>query len=194
ATPVSNLPALGRVPEFNLIERSGQPLSLSDLQGKVWVADFIFTSCGGPCPIMTRRMGELRRTLKREALSGVLTVSISVDPLRDTPKQLTEYATIHKADDEDWLFLTGGEKEIRDLSIDGFKLPVEPEAGTDQITHSTRFVLVDRLGLIRGYYEIVLNEELDLPRAEVIDQPMPAETKRKLLGDIRAVLAEKASQ
>ncbi|MFQ5412362.1 MAG: SCO family protein, partial [Phycisphaerae bacterium] len=127
ATPVSNLPVLGHVPDFDLIERNGQAVTLSDLRGKVWIADFIFTSCGGPCPIMTRRMGELHRTLKREALSGVTTVSISVDPLRDSPKQLMEYATIHRADDEDWLFLTGGEKAIRDLSVGGFKLPVEPE-------------------------------------------------------------------
>lgn len=189
----SPLPVLGHLPEFTLTERSGKTVTLADLKGKVWVADFIFTYCGGPCPIMTRRMRELHQTLEQKKLTGVLTVSISVDPLRDTPQVLAEYATMHKTDDYDWLFLTGDEQIIFDLSIKGFKLAVEAEQGTDQLIHSTRFVLVDQQAQIRGYYEIVTDEEInDLPRAEVIDKPMNPQTKRKLIADIQSLLKLKA--
>jgi|GEM_PF-132054 len=179
----------GQLPDFKLTERSGKTVTLADLKGKVWVADFIFTYCGGPCPIMTRRMRDLHRSLEKKKLADVLTVSISVDPQRDTPQVLTEYATMYKVEDYDWLFLTGTKQDIYDLSVKGFKLAVEPEQGTDQLIHSTRFVLVDQQAQIRGYYEVVTDEEIsDLPRAEVIDKPMNPETKRKLIADIQILL------
>ena len=194
AATTSPLQVLGHVPDFTLTERSGKTVTLDDLKGKVWVADFIFTYCGGPCPMMTRRMRELHQSLAQARLADVLTVSISVDPRRDTPQVLTEYATMHKTDDYDWLFLTGDEQAIFDLSIKGFKLAVEAEQGTDQLIHSTRFVLVDQEAQIRGYYEIVTDEEInELPRAEVIDRPMNAETKRKLTADIQTLLKAKPS-
>lgn len=189
AKAVSTLPVLGRVPDFTLIDQSGKKVSLADLKGKVWVADFIFTYCGGPCPIMTRRMRDLHRSLQTLKRPDVLTVSISVDPARDTPKVLAEYATMYRSDPYDWLFLTGDQHEIFDLSVKGFKLAAEAEQGTDQVMHSTRFVLVDQKAQIRGYYEIVTEREMDeLPRAEVIDKPMAAATKRKLLADIQHLL------
>lgn len=189
AAVASALPIIGRLPDFRLTERSGKTVTLADLEGKVWVADFIFTYCGGPCPIMTRRMREFHQALERESLADVLTVSISVDPERDTPAVLTEYATMFETDGYNWFFLTGNEREILDLTIKGFKLAVEPEQGTDQLIHSTRFVLVDPQAQIRGYYEIVTDEEIEaLPRSEVIDRPMNPETKRKLIADIRSLL------
>lgn len=189
----ASLPVLGRLPDFVLTERSGKTVTLADLKGKVWVADFIFTYCGGPCPIMTRRMRELHQSLEQKKLADVLTVSISVDPRRDTPQVLAEYATMHKTDDYDWLFLTGNAQDIFDLSIKGFMLAVEAEQGTDQLIHSTRFVLVDQQAQIRGYYEIVTDEEIsELPRAEVIDKPMNPQTKRKLTADIQTLLEAKS--
>lgn len=192
ATLLSELPVLGQAPDFTLIERSGRQVSLADLKGKVWVADFIFTECGGPCPIMTRRMRELHQLLEKERLTGVVTVSFSVDPETDTPKELSDYARMHKADAYDWLFLTcnDGATMREDISVRGFKLTALEREGSDQIEHSPRFVLVDQQGRIRGYYEIVPDAELERPRAEVIDKPMPAESRRKLLADIRGLLQE----
>ncbi|MEE8170421.1 MAG: SCO family protein, partial [Phycisphaerae bacterium] len=157
-TLVRNLPVLYELPAFTLTERSGAALSGRDLAGRVWIADFIFTFCAGPCPMMTQRMGELQASLAD--LEKLRLVSFSVDPLRDTPDVLTTYAKRFGADAERWLFLTCKDEQIiRDLAIDGFKLlardatPDELEKGTDAILHSTNFVLVDVLGRVRGFYD-----------------------------------------
>lgn len=184
------LPVIAAVPDFTLIERSGRPLSLADLRGKVWVADFFFTSCGGPCPIMTNRMRELHKALADEGLGGVVTVSFTVDPQTDTPERLRDYAKMFGADPYPWHFLTGEQERIFDLSIKGFKLgALVSEDGSHQVEHSPRFILVDKRGRIRGYYEIVTDEEInELPRAEVFNKRMNPGTKRRLLADIRRLL------
>ncbi|MCG8405796.1 MAG: SCO family protein [Phycisphaerales bacterium] len=192
STSHTSLPVLGQLPDFTLTERSGKKVSLGDLKGEVWVADFIFTHCGGPCPIMTRRMRELNEALKAQKLDQVRTVSISVDPETDTPKVLREYATMFKADGYPWFFLTGDQDEIFDLSQRGFMLTAQNVEDSDQVDHSPRFVLVDKKGQIRGYYEIVTDAEMEQPRAEVIDKPMSGETRQKLLNDIRSLLRESA--
>jgi cytochrome oxidase Cu insertion factor (SCO1/SenC/PrrC family) len=155
--PSQELPILGRLPDFSLVERSGRTLTRSDLAGKVWVANFIFTSCQGICPLLSSRMAKLR-----QSLAGidppVLSVSMSVDPTHDTPEALREYAERYKADSNDWLFVTGPPAEIRRLIAEGFRLSVAErspeEAGEtgELITHSDRFVLVDENSQIRGYY------------------------------------------
>jgi protein SCO1/2 len=148
-------PRLGALPAFRLTERSGRPLSLSDLRGRPWVADFIFTQCAGACPAMTARMARLRRDLP----AGVSLVSFTVDPARDTPEALARYAAAFHAD-ESWHFLTGPQKDLYDLSVGGFKLAAmevpagEQAAGGDgPFLHSSKFVLVDGEGVIRGYYD-----------------------------------------
>jgi cytochrome oxidase Cu insertion factor (SCO1/SenC/PrrC family) len=140
----------GPVPSFSLIERSGQPVSDQSLRGTVWVADFIFTSCAGSCPVMTGIMRQLQDTLPAE----IKLVSFSVDPERDTPQVLAEYADRNGADRDRWLFVTGTKDELYRVSIDGFKLGLMETGGTEiePITHSSRFVLVDQEGRIRGYY------------------------------------------
>ena len=140
----------GRVPEFSLTESGGKTVTLADLHGKVWIADFIFTSCAGTCPLMTGRMRKLQDTLPAD----IRLVSITVDPTRDTPAVLASYARSAGADSNRWMFLTGDRKALYDLSIKGFKLPVDDSAGSEAepITHSSRFALVDKDGQIRGYY------------------------------------------
>ncbi len=189
----AGLPVIAAVPDFTLTERSGKSLSLADLRGKVWVADFFFTTCGGPCPIMTNRMRELQQALKDEGLGGVVTVSFTVDPETDTPEQLRDYARMFGADPYPWHFLTGEQEKIFDLSIKGFKLAAleSQDGGSHEVEHSPRFILVDKQGRIRGYYEIVTDEEInELPRAEVFNKPMNPDTKRRLLADIRQLLRE----
>lgn len=150
--PNTPLITFGQVPEFSLTSEQNQPFSRSDLSGKVWVADFVFTSCAGPCPIMARRMADLQ-----EALSGandLRLVSFTVDPERDTPEVLRAYGQRFGAQADRWTFLTGDRQTIYELSIHGFKLGVgEDPADESLILHSTKFVLVDRQYHIRGYYD-----------------------------------------
>lgn len=140
----------GIVPDFVLVERSGRTVTSNDLKGEIWIANLIFTHCAGTCPLMTVQMRALRDALPQ----GVRFVSITVDPDRDTPAVLAEYASLHGAGPE-WFFLTGGRDEIYRLAREGFHLAVDDTLGTDvePITHSTRFVLVDRDGYIRNYYD-----------------------------------------
>jgi cytochrome oxidase Cu insertion factor (SCO1/SenC/PrrC family) len=148
-------PVLGQVPDFALTNRDGRTVRLADLAGKPWIADFIFTRCPASCPVMTARMARLNRDLPED--SAVRLVSFTVDPDHDTPQVLQQYAASFKAPDR-WLFLTGDKRALYHLSREGFKLGIEmnpqPATGSiEPILHSTRFVLVDGEGRIRGYYE-----------------------------------------
>jgi len=154
------LPVMNTVPEFSLIESSTREMRNQDLAGKVWIADFIYTSCGGFCPLMTAKMRKLQDTLPKD----IRLVSFSVDPENDSPHVLAAYAHEYGADPERWFFLTGDKHELYTLSKEGFKLPVDDTDGTeiDPITHSSRFTLVDGQGRIRGYYS--MDEEGELAR------------------------------
>jgi protein SCO1/2 len=156
-------PVLGRVPDFTLVNRDGRPVGLRDLAGAPWVADFIFTRCPASCPMLTARMARLNRDLPADL--GVRLVSFSVDPEHDTPAVLEKYAASFDAPGR-WLFLTGSREKILSLSRDGFKLGLEltPPPGIDApepILHTTRFVLVDGHGGIRGYYEAFEEESME---------------------------------
>jgi protein SCO1/2 len=143
------LPILGTVPAFSLTERTGTPLGSEDLAGHVWVANFIFTRCPDFCPALTARMAELQRA---GAGNAVRLVSFSVDPEHDTPTVLTDYATRTGAGAR-WLFVTGPRATMATLLRDGFHVAYADDGPpTSPITHSDRFVLVDRQLRIRGYY------------------------------------------
>lgn len=142
----------GTVPEFQLTNQNAQAFGSADLREKIWIADFVFTSCPGPCPIISSRMSELQRPLEK---SDVHLVTFSVDPETDTPAVLKDYAERLHAKPARWDFLTGEKSAIYRLTSDGFKLAVVEGAGEEgQLVHSTRAVLVDRRGTIRGYYDI----------------------------------------
>ena len=143
---VEGPPVIGAVPSFTLVERDGESLSRADLDGRPWVADFIFTRCTGMCPALSARMAELRRQLRDNGLHARL-VSFSVDPAHDTPERLRTYAERYGAGD-DWLFVTGERDELYRLIGDGFKLsvaersPDQAKHGGELITHSDRFVAI----------------------------------------------------
>jgi protein SCO1/2 len=141
----------GTVPPFQLVNQNGQPFGSAQLAGKIWIADFIYTTCPGPCPMISSRMSELQKPLEK---SDVHLVSFSVDPEKDTPQVLRGYAEKLQADPARWDFLTGPKSAIYKLSHDGFKLAAS-DGGDEQgiPVHSTRMVLVDRHGQIRGYYD-----------------------------------------
>lgn len=145
------LPMWGTVPDFSMTDQSARPFVKKELDGKIWVADFIYTGCGTACPMLTRRMAELQ---KRYAdAPDVCFVSFSVDPEVDTPQRLDEYASRFGADPEQWKFLTGPAENVRRTVTEGFKLSMAPAENTPDIFHSEKFVLVDRMGRIRGYYD-----------------------------------------
>ena len=149
-------PVLGTVPEFTLINRDGRTIRRADLAGSPWIADFVFTRCPASCPMMTSRLARLIEDLPAD--SGLRFVSISVDPEHDTPEVLERYAASYQAPAR-WLFLTGDGRQIYRLCREGFKLGVDanPQANggetAEPILHSTRFVLVDGEGRVRGYYD-----------------------------------------
>jgi protein SCO1/2 len=144
------LPSYGTVPNFELVNQDAQPFGSQQLSGKIWIADFIFTSCPGPCPIISTRMSELQKPL---AKSDVHLVSFSVDPEKDTPEVLRTYADKLRKEPLRWDFLTGERFTIYSLARDGFKLSAFTSDDTGLPVHDTRFILVDRRGAIRGYYD-----------------------------------------
>jgi protein SCO1/2 len=121
------------------------------MKGSVTVYDFIFTNCTGTCPIMTNNMRELTPKVAKDA--PVRFVSISVDPARDTPAVLADYAKRNRNDPR-WTFLTGEREEIVKLSVQGFKLAAgDPMPGGEPLLHSSKFAVADKNGIIRGYYD-----------------------------------------
>jgi protein SCO1/2 len=143
----SSLPIYYDVSEFQLTAQDGQPFDSKVLTGKIWVADFIYTTCPGPCPRMTSQMHEVQNAILK--MPDVKLVSFTVDPARDTPQVLAAYAKLHGASAEHWYFLTGPPATLQTLDRDTFKLGnIGPT-----LEHSTRFVLVDRQARIRGYYD-----------------------------------------
>jgi protein SCO1/2 len=141
----------GVLPSFEFVNQDAQPFGSAQLAGKIWIADFIFTSCPGPCPIISSRMSELQKPLEK---TDIHLVSFSVDPEKDTSDVLCGYAEKLHAQPKRWDFLTGSRAAIYALTRDGFKLAVSD--GSDEAgmpVHSTRVVLVDRHGAIRGYYD-----------------------------------------
>jgi cytochrome oxidase Cu insertion factor (SCO1/SenC/PrrC family) len=145
-------PVLGEVPDFALTNRDGHTVHRADLAGRPWIADFIFTRCAASCPMMSMRLARLNRELPADL--PVRLVSLSVDPDYDSPEVLERYAQSFKAPAR-WLFLTGARDTVYRLTKEGFKLAVDAGGGTpdEPVLHSTRFVLVDGQGRIRGYYE-----------------------------------------
>jgi len=149
----AELPVLGTVPGFALTDQTGARVGLAELRGRVWIADFIFTSCAGICPGMTARMAEAQERLRD--LADLRLVSFTVDPETDTVETLARYGKRHGAEPGRWHLLTGERAAIHRLSIEGFKLGAgpAPDGGPEPILHSSKLVLVDRAGRIRGYYD-----------------------------------------
>ncbi|MEI9900558.1 MAG: SCO family protein [Hyphomicrobium sp.] len=115
------------------------------MAGKIWIADFIFTTCPGPCPRMSATMKRVEKGTT--ALPNVEIVSFTVDPDHDTPPVLAEYAQRYAADTRRWHFLTGPMKQLDALSFDAFHLN-----HTDgKLGHSTRFAIVDGKGQLRAF-------------------------------------------
>ena len=178
--PPSQLHRLSVIPPFTLTERSGRQITNRDLAGKIWVADFVYTTCPGPCPLVTAEMARLQTATMNDP--HVQLVTFTVDPVNDTPGVLAKYADAYHADPNKWWFLTGPEKPLDNLIETGFLQAVQDNRGQPlapgqfTVTHSTYFALVDPNGTMRGAY-----------------QSQDADECKQLLNDIH-VLEQEAGQ
>ena len=156
AARAAKLPIMGTLPDFSLTERSGKAVTRADLMGKINVVDFIFTSCAAQCPQVTAQMVKVQ-SFALARWKNVQLVSLTVDPERDTPEALADYARGYSADPARWIFLTGAKEKLDDLTRNGFKVasssPVPVDTSPDAVLHSVSLVLVDGQGRIRGYYQ-----------------------------------------
>ena len=145
------------LPDFALTDQNGRPVALADLKGKVWLADFVYTTCPGPCPLITAHMARIQRKLPPDA--DLRLVSFSTDPAHDTPEVLKAYSSKFEAGDR-WEFLTGPQVKMQDLIRHGFLLAMEVPRGAPVI-HSTKMMLVDKTGTVRGIYDGTSSESDD---------------------------------
>jgi protein SCO1 len=144
----SSLPSIKEAPAFSGTNALGKPFESSQLRGSVWLAYFFFTSCGGPCPAMNARVESLQKAF---AGNNVRFVGISVDPDTDTPSALNAYGKRYNADWTRWQMLQMPLDSVKSIAVQGFMLAQGAE--NDPNLHSTRLVLVDKRGMIRGYFD-----------------------------------------
>ncbi|HXC63232.1 MAG TPA: SCO family protein [bacterium] len=166
--PAPALLHYGPVPAFKLTGMDAKPFASSALAGKVWAASFVYTQCKNSCPMLQAQMRRLSQSLP--AGPAFALVSITVDPDRDTPQALAAYAQKMGLTDPRWAFLTGPKPVLKKLIQEGFHLAAEPgERQSDarrapDILHSSKIVLVDKHGDIRGYYDGLLAESVEAVR------------------------------
>lgn len=142
------LQELFATPDLALTDQDGKTFSTRDLRGRPWVADFIFTSCAGSCPVMSHEMADVQKNTPAD----VRLVSFTVDPAHDTPAVLKQYANALKADPARWRFLTGTPQQMADAAY-GMKISVKPAGNDSPLLHSNKFLLVDRDGKVVGIYD-----------------------------------------
>lgn len=146
------MPVLRQVPDFRLTDQTGAEVTRDSLRGKVWVTNFFFTRCSGPCPLLMARMAEFQKALERAP--EVALVSFTVDPEYDTPEVLSDYAGQWQADPERWKYLTGDPDTIRSLVTDGFMQVLDTDHATGEPVHGTMFMMVDGNGMVRGLFNL----------------------------------------
>ena len=165
------LPVYGTVGDFALVERSGQSFGLPDLKGRIWIVNFFFSQCTEVCPRTMPQMARLQAELA-DAEDARL-VSITVDPEHDTLPVLVEFAGRFNAQPGRWYFLTGDQQATYDLSLNTFHMAVgeapesEHKHSGNAFLHDGHFVLVDRQGQIRGYYDGLDDEAMARLRQDV---------------------------
>ena len=148
------------VPEFSLMSQEGKPFSSSELKGKIYVANFIFTRCETQCKQMTNQMVRVQEAFREN--KNVSIVSFTVDPAYDSVAVLKQYSDSYGALPAKWKFLTGPKEYIYNLGQKGFFVSTMEEQGTPiSFLHSEKFILVDQHGWIRGFYDGTDQKEVD---------------------------------
>ena len=161
-----DVPVLGQLPEFSLVDQDEEPFDRGTMEGDIWVSAFVFTHCRSTCPRLTAHMKGLQTRLSDVSNASLL--SVSVDPRNDTPEVIKAYMQKNGLDESNWRFVTGEEGAIRAVVVDGFKVGLGDDesqaAGAEEIMHSNSFVLVDDRARIRGYYRANNDGIADLER------------------------------
>jgi len=142
-----------RIGDFSLINQNNETITQDDYKGKIYIADFFFTTCQTICPIMTEHMIEIQQEIKNDPEIKLL--SHSVIPTYDTPEVLKAYALKKGVDDTKWNLVTGSKKDIYTLARKHY-LAVQDIPGTEDdldMVHTENFMLIDKKGYIRGYYD-----------------------------------------
>jgi protein SCO1 len=153
------------VADFTATNQKGESFEKKDLDGKIWIADFIFTNCADVCIPMTANMAKLQKMVKEEEMNNVEFVSFSVDPTVDIPEKLSTYIDLYELDTKNWNFLTGySQTFIEEYAMETFKTIVKkPEEG-DQVIHQTYIYLIAPDGKIKKIYSGLS----DMPEEEII--------------------------
>lgn len=143
------------IADFSFTERSGRTVTKADLLGHPWVVCFVFTKCAGPCMTVSGSMTRLQEALKD---TDVRLVTLTVDPDRDSPKILADYADGFGADADRWLFLTGDKEKLYNLTMKSFLMPVYEAQGVNrkpgwEVVHTTNILLVDETGVVQAKYD-----------------------------------------
>ncbi|NLR64689.1 redoxin domain-containing protein [Chitinophaga varians] len=141
-----------QIRDFKMTNQLGQQVSLKDMEGKVILVDFFFTSCPSICPTLTKNLRKIQSAYgKTDTLLQIL--SFSVDPVRDSVQKLRKYGYDYQVNPDNWWLLTGDKKEIYDLARHDFFVSVtEGDGGPDDFIHTEKLILIDKNRHIRGYY------------------------------------------
>jgi protein SCO1/2 len=161
------------IPDFSLTDEGGKVFSAKSLQGKIYITSFFFTRCGTICPKITTQLSRVQDTFLGDP--EVQLLSISVDPKFDQPEKLATYAKRFDANKGQWHFLTGEKKMIYPLVLKGFHVPLADASEYDAaiknpdetFIHSERLVLIDKEGIIRGFYDGTDKKEVDRLLVEI---------------------------
>jgi len=146
---------------FEFTNQDNKKISGAAVKGKIYVADFFFTRCGSICPKMSSQLSRVQEAFKGD--QDIKILSFSIDPEHDSVEVLKNYAAQYKAESNQWHFLTGDKHKIYELGQKGFKIAVgkEKEEVTPDYFHSSRLMLIDKQGRIRGYYNGVSRDDVD---------------------------------
>lgn len=163
-------PVLGQAPEFSFTNQDNETVTQKDLEGKITIVNFIFTSCPETCPFLTRQMAQIQKHMTY-VRSFVRLVSITVDPKVDTPQVLKNYASKFNANHKMWHFLTGELEDIKTFAVDGLKVGMENKSEHGEmmdemdslmaIVHAEHFVILDQAGQIRAYRQAKNDHDLE---------------------------------
>ncbi len=149
------------IPPFSFVNQDGKAVTDRDMLGFIYVADFFFTHCQGICPKMTNQLTRVQEIFKNNKEVKIL--SHTVDPKRDSVQRLKEYAVQWGAQPGKWDFVTGSKKELYMLARKGYFISATDGDGSEEdFVHSEKFVLIDKKGHIRGFYDGTVREEVDL--------------------------------
>ncbi|MFN8291999.1 MAG: SCO family protein [Chitinophagaceae bacterium] len=174
------------IKDFRLTNQEGKTITWDSLKGKIIIADLFFTHCPTICPVMTKHMKRLAESINNGERVGDRTnrqvhfLSFSIDPERDSVPRLKYWADRYQVNPEHWWLLTGNKQEIYDLAINEMKMFAEDGQGVDtSFIHSDRFILIDSLRHVRGYYDGLDSASLSRLSSDLVLLTLEKDPKRK---------------